>query len=490
MDEGAPRSEGIFGQANAGRLIDAALGAARVPGVPRQDKQQKDRDERDEDERDEDERDEDESDSDDDEAEDDDGKAKAKKADDADESDESDEDEDEPDEAAQRVAKALGVADDDGDGEAKEASEDKPEESEEAEAAKPNRAARRREEALARRKKRAAVDASSPDEDAGLSKDKNARAKELLKRRREQAASASRGPAAGSLDAGEMVDDALARSAAAIGKWFKSNVQIIQWVVLIGLLGAGGYVLYTMRTEKNAGEASSKLLAGVAADRGIVLEEDKRSDDEKEYDPRRVFKTSGERADAALTAFGGVVEQHAGSGAAILAKLGQGGAYLEKKEYDKAIASYAEVLASPLAAADPDVKGRATEGTAFAKEGKGDLDGALASFKELGGVDVKGYKELATYHEARILFAKGDKAKAKELLEPLNTKLTTPSTEPQPIGYLKGAVGDLLTQIDPGATAASKPPAGKMPTPEELQDMARRAQEALQKKAPPQNGTP
>lgn len=458
--------------------------------MPRQDKQQKDRDERDEDERDEDEREEEDEDESEDESDD-------------DESDESDEDESEDDakasaddeaddgdrdEAAQRVAKALGVSGDEDDAAAEGAegaSEDKPEE---AEAAKPNRAARRREEALARRKKREG--SSTSEEDVSTSKDKNTRAKELLKRRREQAASAARAPTTNSLDASEMVDDALARSTAAIGKWFRTNVQAIQWVVLIVLVGAGGYVFYNSRVEKKAGEASAKLVAGIAADRGIVLEEDKRSDDEKEYDPRRVFKTTAERADAALTSFNTVVEQHGGSGAALLAKLGQGGAHLEKKEYDKAIASYAEVLSSPLAAADPDVKGRATEGTAFAKEGKGDLDGALASFKELGSIDVKGYKELSTYHEARVLYAKGDKAKAKELLEPLNTKLSTPSADPQPLGYLKGAVNDLLTQIDPNAAnaAVNKPPSGaKMPTQQEIQDMARRA---LEQKAPPKNGTP
>lgn len=479
------------------RFIDAGLGTARVPVVPRQDKQQKDRDDRDEDKRDEDEReeeeeeesddasdeDEDESDEDSDDESEDEGDAKASKA------DESEDDDGERDEAALRVAKALGVAEEEG-GESAEAgegaSEDKPEE---AEAAKPNRAARRRDEALARRKKR---EAGSAGEDASLSKDKNARAKELLKRRREQAASAATAPVASTLDAGEMVDDVLARTTAAIGKWFRSNVQAIQWVVLIGLVGAGGYVFYNSRVEKKAGEASAKLMAGVAADRGIVLEEDKRSDDEKEYDTRKVFKSTTEQADAELGSYNKVVESHTGTGAALLAKLGQGGAHLEKKDYDKALAVYGEVLSSPLAAADPDVKGRATEGIAFAKEGKGELDAALASFKELGAIDVKGYKELATYHEARLHFAKGDKAKAKELLEPLNTKLTTPSTDPQPLGYLKGAVSDLMTQIDPSAAAAAanKPAPGKMPTPQELQDMARRAQEAIEQKAPPKNEKP
>lgn len=461
--------------------------------MPRQDKQQKDRDDRDEDERDEDEREEedesdDASDEDEDES-DDESEDESEEEGDAKESKADDDDDGERDEAALRVAKALGVADEDeGEAAAGEdgSGEDKPDE---AEAAKPNRAARRREEALARRKKR---EAGGSTEEASLSKDKNTRAKELLKRRREQAAAAARAPVANTLDAGEMVDDVLARTTAAIGKWFRSNVQAIQWVVLIGLVGAGGYVFYNSRVEKKAGESSAKLMAGIAADRGIVLEEDKRSDDEKEFDTRKVYKSTTEQADAELSSFNAVVEQHGGSGAALLAKLGQGGAHLEKKDYDKAIAVYGEVLASPLAAADPDVKGRATEGIAFAKEGKGELDAALASFKELGAIDVKGYKELATYHEARVLFAKGDKAKAKDLLEPLNTKLTTPTPEPQPLGYLKGAVSDLLTQIDPSAAsaAANKPAPGKMPTPQELQDMAKRAQEAIEQKAPPKNEKP
>ncbi len=458
--------------------------------MPGQDKQQKDRDE---DERDEDERDEDDSDdASDDDDERDEAKAKARKADeddsddsdDADDSDDSDEDDGERDEAAQRVAKSLGVGGDEAEGDAKEAAAEGEAEETEAEAAQPNRAARRREEALARRKKRSG--AATTAEATTSPKDKNSRAKELLKRRREQAAATEREPVASSLDAGELVDDALARRGSAISTWLKSNLQIIQWVVLAGIVGAGGYFFYMSRVEKGAAEASSKLAAGIAADRGVVVEEDKRSDDEKEYDTRKVFKTSAEQADAELNAFGGVIEKHGGSGAALLAKLGQGGAYLEKKDFDKAIASYSEVLASPLAAADPDVKGRAVEGTAFAKEGKGDLDGALASFKELGSIDLKGYKELATYHEARVSFAKGDKAKAKELLEPLNTKLSTPTPEPQPLNYLKGAVGDLLAQIDPSAVAApAKPPPGaKMPTPEELQDMARRALQKQQAPAP------
>ncbi|MDI1478986.1 tetratricopeptide repeat protein [Polyangium sp. y55x31] len=399
------------------------------------------------------------------------------------------------DEAAQRVAAALGVAgEEDAAIEGGDAAAEPDEGEEKQEAAKPNRAARRREDALARRKKRVGGAAAAED-DAALPRDKNARAKELLKRRREQADAAERRPVANSLDAGEMVDDALARSASAVTKWLKANVGVLQWVVLAAIVGAGGYAFWSSRVDKKLGDASADLFSGVAANRGLVMEEDKRPDDQKEIDPTRVFKNEAEKSQAALDAYGKVIDKHAGTGAALLAQLGQGGTYLEKRDWDKAIQAYSSVLSSPLAAADPDVKGRATEGIGYAKEGKGDLDGAMASFKELAGIDVKGYKDLATYHEARVLFAKGNKDKAKEVLKPLEDKLALPSKDPEPLEYLKGAVHDLMVQIDPASAAVQQPAFGGgagAPLPADIQEKARRMVEEAQKKAAQQKqgGTP
>ncbi|HVK63279.1 MAG TPA: tetratricopeptide repeat protein [Polyangium sp.] len=395
------------------------------------------------------------------------------------------------DEAAQRVAAALGVSgEEDASIEGGDAAAETSDEDEKEEAAKPNRASRRREDALARRKKRVGG-AVAAEDDAALPRDKNARAKELLKRRREQADAAERRPVASSLDAGEMVDDALARSASAITKWLKTNVGVLQWVVLAAIVGAGGYAFWSSRSDKKLGDASSDLFTGVAANRGLVMEEDKRPDDQKEIDPTRVFKNEADKTQAALDAYGKVIDKHGGTGAALLARLGQGGTYLEKRDWDKAIEAYSSVLSSPLAAADPDVKGRATEGIGYAKEGKGDLDGAMASFKELAGIDVKGYKDLATYHEARVLFAKGNKDKAKEVLKPLDEKLALPSKEPEPLEYLKGAVHDLMVQIDPATAAAQQPAFGggaSPPLPADIQEKARRMVEEAQKKAAQQQG--
>lgn len=408
------------------------------------------------------------------------------------------------DDAALRVAEALGV----GEGEAGEAGdESEAKGEEESAAAPPNRAARRRDEAL-RRKRRRAGGAAEGEEEAPAAKDRNARAKQLLRKRQEQATE----PRPVALLPGEMVDDALARTWSATTKWLRTNFNILQWIILVGLVGGGGYLFYVSRVEKKSGNASGVLLAAVAAERGRVSAEDKRSEDEKQFDPTRVFTTPEERADAAMAAYNQVIDQHPGTGPAMLAKLGQAGVFLEKRDYAHAIEAFSAVLASPLGNADADVKGRALEGMGFAKEGAGEIDGALETFKELGKLDAKGFKELSRYHQARMHLAKGEKEKAKDLLkellgkkseqaaDPTKDALSNPSDKTNPLGldqssfpYLKTQVEDLLGRIDPAAVPKgidlSSPMGGRL-TPEQRKEIERKLQEAAEKAGANQHEEP
>jgi hypothetical protein len=382
------------------------------------------------------------------------------------------------DASAQRVAESLGVG---REGEIKVADAD-----EEVPTAPVNRAARRAEAAQRRKKRKpATATAEGTDADAAddtLPKDKNARAKELLKRRREQASEAR--PI--QLLPGEMVDDALARGSSAASKWLRENFTILQWVFLGALAAGGGYLFYQSRVDKTASNATAELMAGVNTDRGRVMAEDKRTDEEKEGDSLKVFKTADERADTALASYKKVIADHPGTGAAILARLGEAGDLLDKHDWDHALESFSAVSSSSLAGADADVKGRALEGIGFVKEGKGDLDGALAAFKELEGVDLRGYKELGLYHEGRMFLAKGDKDKAKDVLKQAHDKLEQPSTEGQSLQWLKGRVNELLGAIDPSLVPAKQPvmggPKGGALTPEELDKLRRQFQEAMEKK--------
>ncbi len=401
--------------------------------------------------------------------------------DDEDESNEKAAADDEGDEggdvSAKRVAKALGIEDD-----VEEATDDAVSATE-AETVV-NRAARRREEALERRRKRKGkAGAAAAVEAEELPKDKNARAKELLKRRREQS-SVEKQPI--NLLPAEMVDDALSRSASATGKWIRKNFNVIQWVVLAAGVGVGGYLLYTSQTEKTAAAATSALAAGLTAERGRVMAEDKRSDEEKEFDPTKVYKTQEERSEAALAGYRKAMAEHAGTPAALLAKLGEAGVLLEKRDWDGAIAAYGAVLSSKLAATDIDVKGRCIEGVGMAKEGKGDLDGAIASFKELEGIDARGFKELGMYQQGRVLLAKGEKDKAKDILKMVREKLQAPATDGQKLRYLEEVVDESLRKIDPSLVPTKAPlmggAKGDAVSPEQLEKIKKMLEEAAKKK--------
>ena len=382
-------------------------------------------------------------------------------------------------ESAARVAEALGVAESD---EATAGAEGEGDAEAKAEEAPQNRAARRRDEAIERRRKRKGAPAEKAAEE--LPKDKNKRAKELLMRRRESAVETR--PA--QLEAGEMVDDALARGWASTTKWLRGNLPTIQWVIAVGLVGVAGFIGYSYFTQRKLGGASGLLASGAAAEAAYVLPEDKRPEEDKELDPTAVYKTTDERAEKALAAYRDVAQQHAGSGAAILARLGEAGVLLDKRDWDKAIEAFDAVLKTPLAAADPDVKGRSIEGLGLAKEGKGDADGAMSDFKRLETIDAKGYKELSQYHQARLLLAKNtedDRAKAKDLLKAAYDKIKEPSLDKKPMPYLEKSLEQGLRNIDPKLVTekdSNSSVSGNQMSPEEIQARIRKMQEELNKK--------
>jgi hypothetical protein len=175
--------------------------------------------------------------------------------------------------------------------------------------------------------------------------------------------------------------------------------------------------------------------------------------------------------------------------------MGEAGVLLDKRDWDGALTAYNEVKASALASADVTVRGRALEGIGIALEGKKDIDGALKAFHELENTDSRGLKELGMYHQARILYAKGESDKAKGLLKSARERLKGteasskspppgPGGESRPFSFLESQVEDLMRRIDPAALATEPAlpvpgaAAGKSVTPDNLKKL----QEELQRK--------
>ncbi|MDB4996127.1 MAG: putative lipoprotein [Myxococcaceae bacterium] len=252
--------------------------------------------------------------------------------------------------------------------------------------------------------------------------------------------------------------DPLMEKAAQFSKWAKANVKIVGTVAALAVLGAAAFGGYLFLQKKKETDASAELSKAVADERGRVGDPDKDDDPNKPKDPSPIFKTSDARRESALAKYRDVETRFPGTGAAFLARLSEGSILLDKREPDKALEAYNDVKNSALAQADAEVKGRALEGSGFAYELKAQaapaepkhLEDAIKAFRELESTDVKGFKELGMYHQARVYESKGDKDKAKELLKSLWERVNKPGDN-HPFPYLQIVTEDRLRALDPTA---------------------------------------
>ncbi|HQP34175.1 MAG TPA: hypothetical protein PLI95_03315 [Polyangiaceae bacterium] len=299
-------------------------------------------------------------------------------------------------------------------------------------------------------------------ENPSLPKDRNARVREQAARKMAEAKAGGAkkaAPAPGGLSTEELVDDALARGVSSVTRWAKKNVRLIEGGV-VALIAIGiGLAVWDWQTTRKLETASDKLMRGVENAEGRIIKADEQPDPE-DTDPRPKFASLDARKEATVGAYRLAAAEYSSTGAGILARLGEGGALLDRNDFDGALKAFRDVLATPLSQADVDVRLNATEGVGMALEGKGDVDGALKEFRTLENSDVRGYAELGLYHQARLLMTKkNDRETAKAFLVKARDRLATsaggdaagPKQE-----FLKSQVHALLRDIDPSLAPASQ----------------------------------
>jgi hypothetical protein len=298
---------------------------------------------------------------------------------------------------------------------------------------------------------------------SGPPKDRNKRVREQAQAKMQEAKKSAESRAArigaSGLDAGEMVDDALARGFASSLRWVKTHRRAIEGGVLALILGGAGYAVWDWYSTEQAEKASASLAAAVRDELGVVRqpEPDKAAsteedDREARADPRPKFDTHAALREEALREYRATAAEYRNSGAGILAKLGEAGVLLERRDFDGAIGALDTVLSSKLAKADEEVRMAAKERMGMALEGKGDEAGAIGAYKELESSAARHFKNLGAYHQARISLAKGNKDDAKDKLVKLRESVeekpeavkTSPSND-----YLRAQVDAMLRSIDP-----------------------------------------
>jgi hypothetical protein len=271
-------------------------------------------------------------------------------------------------------------------------------------------------------------------------------------------------------------DEAAAAEAMAPDALMTTTLKVMDWTnkrrsqigATLGVLALGtacffGWNYYRASRELSA---SDLLAKGVMAEFAPV-----KSGEEDATDQKRIqfFASEDDKQKAALAAYAEAKAKYGDTGPGILARLGEAGVYLDRREWDQAIAAYTDVRNHPLANVDSNVRLRCIEGLGYAREGKGTLDDARRSFEELMNMDgVKSAKPLGLYHLARLDAGQGKNAEAITKLKAARDAITQPGAPSA--RYLHDNIEKLLGRLDPTSVhkAPAMPGAGGMPNLEGL----------------------
>lgn len=253
--------------------------------------------------------------------------------------------------------------------------------------------------------------------------------------------------------------DALMTATLRVMEWSTRHRTQIAYAIALAI-GAVGVVFavsyYQAHKEQQASELVNKA---VSADLAPI----RTGEEDPEIAKRlKFYPSEAEKQNEALAAFKDAYAKYKDIGPGILARIGEAGVHLDRKEWDDAIAAYTEAKSSQLVAADPQIRVRVLEGLGYAREGKGLLDDARAAFVELANVDaVKSAKPLGLYHQARIDLAKGDRQGAISKLKAADDAIKAPGAASAK--YLKDQVEKLLGSLDPSLVPKPAPQPGQIP---------------------------
>jgi tetratricopeptide (TPR) repeat protein len=329
-----------------------------------------------------------------------------------------------------------------------------------------NEQSTRREQRRAKQQTEQASSQSAPEEAVGASsqdiRDRNARlrakaaADRQSKRERDRARIAA---TSAGLDATERLDDIFVRTTHAATLWIRKNFRWLQWALVAVILTMFGVQAARYYQRQEASKSADLLMAGAVAQSGTIGdEEDAKSipDELRHWDNRPMFADAEQRLSAAEKNYKTAIDKFGKTGAGDYARLQLAGIKYDQKAYDEALNVYRQVRISGLAQKDLEVRGRSIEGAGFCLEAKGDIEGALKSFRELSNLEGSlEFAVLGLYHQARVLVAQGKSDNAKELLLKAKKRLSD-DKDSAAASYFKRPIQEALSQIDPSAVAATE----------------------------------
>lgn len=211
-----------------------------------------------------------------------------------------------------------------------------------------------------------------------------------------------------------VTDDAFQGAVRQAGKAAASRGRWVVLGLLVTALGIGGAVLWRVKSSSKSsaatqllGEAAAYEARGRVGDVAALV-------GPTSAPPFPVVADEAARTAAIDKALADLDALAPKSGPALAADLVRGAAFLRDGAFVEAEEAYWKLLKEepghPLAFL-------AREGVALAREGRGDVDGALAELRTLAADKGALYREAALYHQARLLAANGRKDEAIAVLK-------------------------------------------------------------------------
>lgn len=215
--------------------------------------------------------------------------------------------------------------------------------------------------------------------------------------------------------------DAFMKAGSVARSWFQENVRLVTIAVGVAVLGIGGAVSADYLHGKKEEEASQVMGNRLKMlDRPISESATTTGDDAP-------FKSAQERDEAVVKAMEELRAKYDGTKAGRTAALVASSADLRMKKYDEALKGYSEYLKEAKHQEEP-LRAAALEGQAYAYEGKGDLDRALAAFEQLERENKSDFLTgMGLYHRGRILALQNKKEDAAKAFVDLES--AHPNTE-------------------------------------------------------------
>ena len=208
-------------------------------------------------------------------------------------------------------------------------------------------------------------------------------------------------------------DDAFIAAAGQSVQWAQTNRQMIIGASVAGavlILAVWGSFEYLKMKDKAASEEFQKALSVMESQ--VIAPEDVAEDAEGQ-----TYATDKAKWEAALKAFEKVQEVGGSSGVGQLARFYAGSLQAKLGNKEVALEIYG-ALAQSLSP-DDELYFLAKERQAYLYEALGQHDKALDSFSELARGKTAFYEDYAGLQQARLLLAKGETDKARNILERL-----------------------------------------------------------------------